>query len=109
MAKPVLYYLTSVFFLLICSGGSREFIQGTGSSSTVIQKGLSGKELLLNGRVWRNEFSKVTGNQFFLTDTYLKGSVIYNGRRFDNLDLRYDIYNDELILKTESHPVIFMN
>lgn len=67
------------------------------------------KELLLNGRIWWNQYSRVTGDQFFLTSTYIKGSVTFNGRRFDNLDLKYDIYNDELILSIESHPVIFMN
>lgn len=106
MIKPVLYYLTSVFFLTICRGGLN---QGATSYSTDIQQKPSEERLLLNGRIWRNEYSKVTGDQFFLTSTYLKGSVTFNGRRFDNLDLKYDIHNDELILRIESHPVIFMN
>ena len=90
-------------------GGLGEFNQGGTSYSIVIQQSPSEKKLLLNGRIWRNEYSKVTGDQFFLTDTYLKGSVTFNGRRFEDLDLKYDIYNDELILRIESYPVIFMN
>jgi len=109
MTNPVLFYLSSIFFLTICRGGLGEFKQGATSYSTVIQQNPSEKKLLLNGRIWRNEYSKVTGDQFFLTSTYLKGSVIYDGRRFDNLDLKYDIHNDELLLRIESYPVISMN
>ena len=38
-----------------------------------------------------------------------KDTVIFNGRRFDNLDLLYDINSDELLLRTESYPIIIMN
>ena len=65
--------------------------------------------MLLNGRIWMNRYSKVTGNQFYLSDEYLKGSVFIKGHRYDNLDLRYDICNDELVLKYGTWPVIFMN
>lgn len=66
-------------------------------------------KLLLNGRIWMNQYSKVTGNQFFLSGEYLKGSVFIKGHRYDDLDLKYDICNDELVLKYGTWPVIFMN
>lgn len=109
MTKPALYYLTSVLFLIICRGISPEFIQAASIDSTVIQQNPSHKQLLLNGRIWRNQYSKTFGDQFFLTNTFLKGSVIFNGHRFNNLDLKYDITNDELILSIESYPIIIMN
>ena len=56
-----------------------------------------------------NKHSKAVGDQFFLSNMFLKGSVFSNGRRFDNLDLLYDINSDELLLKTVSYPVIIMN
>jgi hypothetical protein len=109
MTKPALYYQTAVLFLIICRGIFPEFIQAATTYSLVIQQNPSDKQLLLNGRIWRNPYSKVTGDQFFLANTFLKGSVTLNGRRFNNLDLKYDIYDDELILRIESHPIIFMN
>ncbi len=109
MIKPSLYYLTSVFFLIMFLCGSPVFIQSATVFSNTIPQDPGGKHKLLNGRIWRNQYSKVTGDQFFLTDKYIKGSVIFNGRKFDNLELRYDIYNDELILSIESYPVIFIN
>jgi len=109
MAKPVIHYLTSVLFLILVCVVFTEFTQAAPVYPTLIQQNPTDKQLLLNGRVWRNQYSKAIGDQYFLTNTFLKGSVTCNGRRFDNLDLRYDITNDELILKFESYPIIIMN
>ena len=106
MVKPALYYLTSVLLLIICRGGSPDFTQ---TPKTVIQRNPSDKNILLNGRIWWNPYTKVTGDQFFLGNVFFKGSVTINGRKFENLDLKYDIHNDELILSIESYPVIMMN
>jgi hypothetical protein len=109
MTKPAIYYLISVLFLVICRSGFPEFTKAAKTYSTEIQLNPGDKQILLNGRIWRNQYTRVTGDQFFLADTFLRGSVTYNGRKFDNLDLKYDIFNDELILRIESHPIIFMN
>ena len=106
MVKPALYYLTSVLLLIICGGGSPEFTQ---VPKTVIQQNPSDKNILLNGRIWWNQYTRVTGDQFFLGNIFFKGSVTFNGRKFENLDMKYDIHNDELILSIESYPVIMMN
>jgi hypothetical protein len=109
MAKPAQYYLISVLFLFICRGLPTEFIQAASPFPDAIQQNSSDKKSLLNGRIWRNQYSNAVGDQFFLANTFLKGSVTFNGRRFNNLDLQYDITNDELILRIESYPVIIMN
>jgi hypothetical protein len=109
MTKPAPYCLTSVFFLIIYLGGSPESIKAATAFSNAIAQDSVDKHILLNGRIWRNQYSKVTGDQFFLTDKYTKGTVTFNGRTFENLDLKYDIYNDELIMNIESYPVIIMN
>ena len=109
MTKPVLYYPASVLLLIISCGISLESVQAEPIYSTVIQKNTPDKHLLLNGRIWRNQYSNASGDQFFLTNTFLRGSVTFNGLRFNNLDLKYDITNDELILSIESYPIIFMN
>jgi hypothetical protein len=109
MIKPAMYYLTSILFLFICCGIPPEFLQAATSDSTGNQLNLAEKQLLLNGRIWRNQYSNVIGDQFFLANTFLNGSVTFNGRRFNNLNLKYDIANDELLLSIESHPSILMN
>jgi hypothetical protein len=109
MLKPVSNYLTSVLFLIICRGLLTEFIQAAPIYSTVIQQDPSDNKLLFNGRIWRNQYSKAFGDQFFMANTFLKGSVIFNGQKFNNLDLMYDIANDELILRIDFHPTILLN
>ena len=109
MAKPALYYLTSVLFLIASRVIFSEFVQSALVYPTVNQQNPSDKQLLLNGRIWRNQYSNAMGDQFFLTNTFLKGSVTFSGQRFNNLDLKYDIANDELILSIESYPSILMN
>lgn len=109
MTKSALYYMTSVLFLILSGVIFPALIQAASTYSPVIQQNPSDNQLLLNGRIWRNQYSKAFGDQFFLTNTFLKGSVTFNGQRFNNLNLKYDITNDELILSIESHPVISMN
>jgi hypothetical protein len=67
------------------------------------------KQILLNGRIWRNQYLKVEGDQFFVTNTFIKGSVTFNGKKYSNLNVKFDILNDELILNVESNPIIFLN
>jgi hypothetical protein len=109
MPKPALYKLISVLSFTLYFGISSDFIRSAPLYSVVIQQNSSDKQMLLNGRIWRNQFSKAINDQFFLSGTFLKGSVAFNGRRFENLDLLYDINNDELILKVDSYPVIILN
>jgi hypothetical protein len=67
------------------------------------------KRALLNGRIWWNQYSKAIGNQYFLDGSNLRGSVVFNGKHYSDLDLRYDIANDELLFSLENHPVILLN
>lgn len=79
------------------------------SYSPVNRQNPSDKQTILNGRIWRNQYTKASGDQFFLTNTFATGSMVYNGKKFDNLDLMYDIAGDELIMSIVSHPTIFVN
>lgn len=109
MKNPALNYLISFFLFVTCTTVYPELIKASSSFPSAIQQKSPDKKVLLNGRIWRNQYPKAEGNQFFLSETFLKGSVTYNGRRFNNLDLQYDLINDELILRIESYPVIMMN
>ncbi|MCU0409057.1 MAG: hypothetical protein MUD02_08930 [Bacteroidales bacterium] len=64
---------------------------------------------LLNGRIWRNQYHRTQGSQFLLSEAFIKGSVCFNNNWFDDLELKYDAANDELILKVESYPLIILN
>lgn len=93
-----------IFFFAFCSVNA---FAETGLGPE--QEKRPGDQDMLNGRIWHNKYQKVFGHQFFLTNSFLIGSVTMNGRKYNNLDLLYDIADDELILKSESYPVIILN
>lgn len=66
-------------------------------------------QILNNGRAWRNLYYKIKGDQFLFIGEFLPGSVKIEGRTFDNLRLKYDIYNDELIMITDNGIIIQLN
>jgi hypothetical protein len=107
-SKPVISYLSEVLFLLFFSCILNESVLAQ-AYSDVIQYNTSEKQMILNGKIWRNQYTKASGDQFFLTNTFVKGTMVFSGMKFDNLDLMYDIADDELIMSIVSHPTIFVN
>jgi hypothetical protein len=67
------------------------------------------RQALFNGRLWRDLYVSIKEDQFLFSDELLNGSVTINGRKFNNLKLRYDIYNDEIILLTDRGILIQVN
>ncbi len=66
-------------------------------------------QVLYNGRIWVNLYSKVLQDQFFFSNEFLPGSVSISGRTFKNLKIRYDIFNDEIIIPTNHGSYLQLN
>jgi hypothetical protein len=77
-------------------------------SSSALQDTVD-RQLLLNGRVWRNLFYKVRGTQFLFSDSFIQGDVVINGRTFRDCSLKYDLVNDELLTKAGQNIIIQLN
>jgi len=73
------------------------------------QDTLKGDQILFNGRVWRNLYYRVREDQFLFSRELLPGSVTINGITFNNINIRYDIYNDEIITPTKHGSVLQLN
>jgi len=60
-----------------------------------------GKESLdFNNGTGHLNFDKTINNQNrYLVDEFRNGSITYNNQNYFNLDLKYDIFNDELVVK----------
>lgn len=84
---------------------------GTGylAAETLQQDTLLENQILFNGRMWINQYFKVMEDQFLFSKDFLPGSVTINGRTFDDLEIRYDIYNDEIIIPTNHGLLIQLN
>jgi len=100
------FYLLFLLSILISSG-----IKASASPGVyLIQDTVSGKQVLYNGRIWRNiYYNKVRGDQFLFSDKFLPGSVTINGRTFENVSLRYDIHNDEIMIITCNNNILQLN
>ncbi|MBI5010768.1 MAG: hypothetical protein HZB98_14230 [Bacteroidia bacterium] len=64
---------------------------------------------LYNGRVWYNLYSGVEENQFLFSEEFLPGTVTMRGRTYSNIQLRYDIYKDEILIPYRPVGILQLN
>lgn len=96
------------FFILLSLFLFSIFCYPTGAGGVELSDTIE-VQILNNGRAWRNLYYKIKGDQFLYSPEFLPGSVTIEGRTFNNLKLKYDIYNDELIMITDNGIIIQLN
>lgn len=74
---------------------------------SAVQDSILIRQMLYNGREWRNSNTTVTGNPFLFPLSM--GSVNINNRTFENHKLYYDIFKDELLILTDQNIIIQLN
>jgi hypothetical protein len=102
-----------IFFLILFLGsGFSETIACNSSSlfrSSSDQDTIHDNQILYNGRVWRDLYNRVTGDQYLFSTDFLPGSITINGKEFKDRVIRYDIFNDEIMTITDNGIVIQLN
>jgi len=58
--------------------------------------------LLKNGKKYKFGFFRVKGHPYFNTDQWASGSLVLNEKKYSNIMLLYDIFNDKLVCKVTS-------
>ena len=110
MHKFELFLVLSLSFILrtSCYGADTVIPESLsfygGQQDTTLQK-----QILYNGRVWRNLYYGVRGNQFLFSSDFLPGTVTMGGKYFDNIRIRYDIYKDEIMIPVSPVTVVQLN
>lgn len=66
-------------------------------------------QLLYNGKMWRNLYSLVKGDQFLFSKDFLQGSLTINSKTYKNIGISYDIYNDEIITTANRGSILQLN
>jgi hypothetical protein len=66
-------------------------------------------QTLYNGKIWRNLYYLVTDDQFLFSKEYLPGILTIRGKTFNNVLLKYDIFNDEVLTPIDSGRIIQLN
>lgn len=70
---------------------------------------IAGNAQVFNGVEYIDPFQKkiLDGNPYFLTDEWQNGFVLYGGHLFENVSLRYNLFEGKLIIEhTQSHVPI---
>ncbi len=57
--------------------------------------------VLVNGKFFENIYFGDIGHPFLVSDNYIQGVVVINNRRFDNQQLRYNVYANNLVVMVE--------
>lgn len=80
-----------------------------GIAATSLPDSIRDAQILYNGIVWTNLYYRIREDQFFLSREMLPGTVTISGKTFRDQFLRYDIYNDELMLPNPKGLIIQLN
>lgn len=89
-----------IFLLSIFCMGLYSQRHSTKSLMEYLNKIYGNNAILNNGPIYYNLEPKAKGNQF-LTTNYIKGNLYINNSLFNNLNLKYNIHQDNLMIKVD--------
>jgi hypothetical protein len=102
-----------IILLAFTSGGclygigiqnTRTFISDINEQDT-----LNENQNLYSGKVWKNMYRRINGDQFLFTNYFLPGTVSAYGKTFGNLLIRYDIFSDEIMIPVDREEIVQLN
>lgn len=64
---------------------------------------------LYNGRVYNFRYIGVSGNPFYPDNVWSTGSVLYDGQLYDSINMKFDIFNNLLIIDYYDENGFFIN
>ena len=100
--SPLRILLTLSFVLILAGNGiaqaSNSTAQETDSLSWYIHMKYGLDQELINGFQFYTRDAQYKGNPYFPDDIFHLGSVTLRGVRYDSVQLKYDIFNQHLIL-----------
>jgi hypothetical protein len=104
--------LVVIYFIFFTRADLFGIIPGSSEPLPVLasqQDTLKENQNLYNGRIWRNLYYLVKGDQFLFSKEFLPGSLSINGKTFANIYLKYDIYKDEILTPVDPGGILQLN
>lgn len=106
MIRSKINFIT-VLCMLISYQLTAESLQNFESTSNkAISDTFPENQFLFNGRVWRNLYLTVEGDQFLFSKEPITGSVTMRGKTYSGMKIMYDIFKDEILIPYK--PVGFL-
>ncbi|MBN2666425.1 MAG: hypothetical protein JXR67_07935 [Bacteroidales bacterium] len=105
LKRRIRFFISLISFYLICL----PFTMCSEARAGAVAGDTVDIQVLYNGRAWRNIYYKIQGDQFLFNSGFIPGSVTMRGRTFQGQSVRYDCYNDELLLLTGKGIILQLN
>jgi hypothetical protein len=102
-------FLLLFFSLYIFSEPAATATYALSDPDSPAEQDTTGKQILFSGRLWRNIYYMVKGDQFLFTSGLLNGSVTIQGREFRDILMNYDIFKDEVLAMNDNGMMIQLN
>jgi hypothetical protein len=67
------------------------------------------KQILYNGRAWSYIYLGIDNDPFLFTKDFVVSSVTIMGKTFNNVQIKYDICNDEIIARSDTGDLLQLN
>lgn len=104
-----MYFLFLFLSVAINDFGSNGIQTSISTHIQTIRRDNLERQILFNGRVWKNQLGQMEGDPYFLSSEFLSGTVGVNGYIFEKVKIKYDVLNDELLLKKDEGTIIQFN
>jgi hypothetical protein len=102
-----IFLISSISLIISCISGVG--IYGESPADQPVKPDSIEKQILYNGRAWRNLYTKIKGDPFLFSTDFLPGNVTIGKKIFENLNLKYDIFNDELLVISDRGLILQLN
>jgi hypothetical protein len=103
------FILLSIIFTGSELFGINPVFAGSTPVSLNNQDSLKDNQILYNGRIWKNLYYMVQGDQFLFSTIFLPGSLTIRGKSFDNISIMYDLYKDEILTPISPGVMLQLN
>jgi hypothetical protein len=60
-------------------------------------------QVLVNGIFYQDKYWNKVGHPFFLEDQLYKGTLLFRGKEYKSIEMKFDIYNQQLILYIQNN------
>lgn len=66
-------------------------------------------QIFYNGKIWVGSYYEVYGTEFMIADEWMKADITINDILFVDAEIKYDIYNDDILVNYNNKRIIILN
>lgn len=109
--KPEIVSIAVAFLFVFSISYAQDNTQNnSGSFSkilTISNEKLGINQQLANGVYFENIYHGANGHPYLLEDQFTKGAVIFYGKEYHDVSLKYDLYGQQLLISHKENAMVF--